>query len=180
MQDSKHSSKQSSHNNQKEETAGLPSLRRRGFRGGFPLKGRTYAIIFVILSLIGFTDATYLTLKHYSGTAITCSLTHGCDEVTSSAYSEIFGIPVALFGALFYLTIILLSVYFFDKKKEATLTLISKLTWLGLGAAVYFTAIQAFVLHAWCQYCIASAITSTMLFITGMTYLYNTSIFATR
>ncbi len=135
-------------------------------------RNKKCALIFLILAIFGFADATYLTLKHFSGTAITCSLTHGCDEVTNSSYSEVFGIPVALFGALFYLTVILLSVYFFDKGKEVVLQLISKLTWFGLGAAIYFTYIQAFILHAWCQYCIGSALTSTLLFITGMTYLY--------
>ena len=159
MPHSKHSSKQNSHNNQEEDVHKTPTTRNL-----------RYATIFLFLAILGFADATYLTIKHFSGTAVTCSLTQGCDVVTGSVYSEIFGIPVALFGALFYLSIILLSVYFFDKKHERALQCISKITWLGLGAAIYFSAIQAFVLQAWCQFCILSAITSTLLFITGMKY----------
>ncbi len=158
MQDSNLSSKQSSQNSEEQVVKKNP-------------REKKFALLFLILAIFGFADATYLTLKHFSGTAITCSLSQGCGEVTSSAYSEVFGIPVALFGALFYLTVILLSVYFLDRKKEEVLRLISKLTWLGLGAAIYFTSVQAFILHAWCQYCIVSAITSTLLFITGMIYL---------
>lgn len=174
MQHSNLSSKQNSQNNVSEKKEILPPLRGES-EGGSSQKakrGKMFAFVFLILALIGFADATYLTLKHFNGGPITCSLTHGCDEVTSSAYSEIFGIPVALFGALYYLGVILLAVLYLDKKKEQVLSLISKLTWIGLGAAIYFTYIQAVILNAWCQYCIGSAITSTLLFITGMTYLH--------
>ncbi len=133
------------------------------------------ALCFLVLALLGFADATYLTLKHYSGTPITCSLTHGCDIVTSSAYSEIFGIPVALLGALYYLSVILLSIFVLDRKNPKILRLISHFTWVGLGASVYFIIVQAFILNAWCQYCIGSAITSTSLFVVGMVYLKHTS-----
>jgi len=128
-------------------------------------------MLFLAFSLLGFIDATYLTIKHFSGEAITCNLTHGCDVVTSSVYSEVFGIPLALAGALYYILIFLLAIYYFDTKKQLVLTYISLLTPIGLLASAYFTYIQAFVLHAWCQYCIGSAITSTFLFIIGMVYL---------
>lgn len=133
--------------------------------------GKIFATLFFVFALIGFVDATYLTIKNIRGESIECSLTYGCNTVTSSIYAEIFGIPVALFGAIYYLSVILLSVFFLDKKKEYTLYIISKLTWIGLIASAYFIFIQAFVLRAWCQYCIVSAITSTLLFIIGTIYI---------
>lgn len=133
-----------------------------------------FALAFLLIATIGFADATYLTVKHYTGSPITCSIVHGCDIVTSSPYSELFGIPVALFGALYYLTIILLSVAFFDKKRPKFLALLSKLTLLGLLAAIYFVSLQAFVLHAYCLYCLGSALSSTILCILGMIYLKKT------
>jgi len=168
MQDSKRSSTQSSQNNSplssdKKENSALNASQKK------------YVFAFVVFALLGFADATYLTLKHYSGSPITCSLTHGCGVVTASAYSELFGIPVALLGALYYLSVILLSIFVLDRKNPNILRLISQFTWVGLGASVYFIIVQAFLLHAWCQYCIGSAITSTSLFIVGMVYLRHTS-----
>jgi len=130
-----------------------------------------WAMFFLLVSLLGFVDSTYLAVKKLSGSPVTCTIVHGCDTVTSSSYSEVFGIPVALFGSLFYLSILVLSVAYLDKKKGRLLQCAAKLTWVGLFASLYFMTVQAIILHAYCIYCIGSAITSTLLFITGMTYL---------
>lgn len=130
-----------------------------------------WAIFFLVVALLGFIDSTYLAVKKLSGTPVTCTIVYGCDTVTSSVYSEIFGIPVALLGSIFYLTIFILSVAYLDRKKEKLLSCISKLTWIGLLASVYFMVVQAFILQAYCIYCIGSAITSSTLFVGGMTYL---------
>jgi len=190
MQDSNLSSTQNSHDSTKKtlppnlvlnkveermERVCKDELRLCGGRSSSQKKGTIYALLFFILAILGFADATYLTVKNLQGEYIVCSLTHGCDIVTSSPFAEIFGIPVALFGALYYLTVLLLSVLFLDKKKEQTLRIISKLTCIGLGASLYFMFIQAFVLRAWCQYCIGSAITSMILFVIGMVYLKKSS-----
>ena len=127
--------------------------------------------LFALLSLVGVLDAGYLTVEHFRGQTPACNLLHGCEIVTTSTYSEVAGVPVARFGVFFYLVILGLSVYYFDKRNRETLTLLSRLTPLGLAAAVYFTSIQAFVLQAWCQWCIGSAITSTLLFLLGWYYL---------
>jgi uncharacterized membrane protein len=152
MQDSNLSSKQNSQN-------------KKG------KKAMIFAMFFLIVSLLGFTDSTYLAIKKLTGSPVTCTIVHGCDTVTSSVYSEIFGIPIALLGSFFYLSIILLSVAYLDKRKEKTLRLTAKLTWIGLFASSYFVFVQAVLLQAWCIYCIGSAITSTILFIIGMCYL---------
>ncbi len=172
--DSKHLSKPNLQSSEKEKNEILPPSRGE-LEGGYATPTsfqKKIAILFLIVSLLGFIDATYLTIKHFSGEAITCSLTNGCDAVTNSVYSEIFGIPLALAGALYYLLIFLLAIYYFDTKKQIILKNISFLTPIGLIASAYFTYIQAFILHAWCQYCIGSAITSSLLFLTGMIYLY--------
>ena len=125
------------------------------------------------VGLLGFIDATYLTIKHYTKGEVACSITQGCDIVTSSIYSEVFGIPVALFGSLFYLTMVIAMIAYIDRGHEKILRLASWFTIAGLLASIYFVSLQAFVLHAWCQYCIGSAITSTTLFVLGMIYLYH-------
>ena len=128
-------------------------------------------VFFPVLSAAGFIDATYLTIKHFLGTPIPCSILQGCEQVTNSPYSLIFGIPVALFGALYYLAILLLAVIYIDSRKPSVLKLLACLTPFGFLASLWFVYLQIFVIKAICLYCMVSATTSTILFILGMCYL---------
>lgn len=131
------------------------------------------AIFFLVLSAIGFLDATYLTIEHYRGNIPPCTI-EGCEIVLTSAQSQVAGIPVSLAGSLYYLTILLLSIAYLDGKKEGLIRLASKLTILGFVASLYFVYLQFFVIKEICQYCMASAGTSTLLFILGMYILLKT------
>lgn len=125
-------------------------------------------IIFLVLALVGFLDASYLTLEHYRGTVPPCSIIRGCEKVTTSQFSQVLGIPVALLGACYYLLIIILAIAYLDTKKTRLLTLAGALTPIGLLASLWFVYIQWRVIGAWCLYCLGSATTSTLLFVLGM------------
>lgn len=129
----------------------------------------------LLCSVLGFLDATYLTVEHYRGVIPACTVVNGCEKVLTSAYSTVFGIPVALGGAFFYLVIIFLLLFYFDTKKSSILLLAARLTPLGFAASVYFFSLQAFIIHSWCLYCLGSAITSTLLFIMGTTLAFKKS-----
>lgn len=122
----------------------------------------------LVFSFIGFLDSTYLTIQHYRGALIGCSILSNCEEVTTSEYSVIAGIPLALLGALYYLTIFLLTIAYFDTKHSRILTVIPLLTILGFVASLILVYLQVFVIHALCLYCLMSALTSTGLFILAM------------
>ena len=128
-------------------------------------------ILFLPVSAIGFVDATYLAAKHYLGSPVSCNLLKGCEQVTSSQYSAIFGVPVALLGSIFYLTILIISIIYFDTKKEKVFLLASMLTPVGFLASLWFIYLQVFVIRALCLYCMVSATTSTTLFILSLLYL---------
>ncbi len=132
---------------------------------------KTFTYLFLLFALLGFLDASYLTIEHYRGVVPPCAIVSGCETVTTSAYSVLFGIPVALLGALYYLMIIVLSILYLDSKKEKILKILARATVLGLLASAYFVYIQGFVLHAWCLYCLGSATTSTLLFIVGRLFM---------
>ena len=68
-------------------------------------------LIYAILAsaFIGFLDSAYLTILHYQHVIPPCTVTNGCETVLTSSYSQIFGIPIALLGAGFYISIIVLS-----------------------------------------------------------------------
>lgn len=121
-------------------------------------------VLFFVVALLGFTDATYLTIEHYLNQIPPCAIT-GCETVLTSPYSVMAGIPVSLLGSIYYLIILVAMMVYFDTKKEVVLRGTLIFTVAGLLSSIYFTAIQAFVLNAYCQYCLLSALTSTLLFI---------------
>jgi len=123
------------------------------------------------LGAAGFIDATYLTVKHFLGGPIPCSILKGCEQVTTSQYATVFGVPVALLGSFYYLTILILAAIYFDSRKPAVLKLLASLTPFGFLASLYFVYLQIFIIKAICLYCMVSATTSTILFILGMVYL---------
>ena len=130
-----------------------------------PIKKLTIA--FTVFAVIGFFDATYLTMKHFFGGIVPC-LTGGCELVTTSEYSLILGIPVALLGAIYYFSQLILMIAHFESKSLVPVKLASRLTILGLLASVYFVSLQLFVIHAICDKCMLSAASSTALFIIGL------------
>ncbi len=118
----------------------------------------------IAVSFVGFLDATYLTANHYIDAPLPCSVLEGCEQVTNSEYSVVFGIPVALGGALYYLLILILSIAYFDTRRRGLLHAIIPFTALGFLASVWFVYLQLFVINAICLYCMLSALTSTILF----------------
>jgi uncharacterized membrane protein len=124
--------------------------------------------IFIIVSFIGFTDAAYLTIADLTGKTLECSIIHGCGVVTHSRFSHILGIPVALIGTVYYLSIFLSTIWYLDKKNILLLKYSTTFTSLGLIASAWFVYVQAAILHAWCQFCLISAVCCTILFIVGM------------
>jgi uncharacterized membrane protein len=78
---------------------------------------RWLRVSILVVALIGFLDAVYLTANHYLGVVPPCFVVQGCEQVTTSSYSLILGIPVALLGSIYYLVIFALAIRFIEKKQ---------------------------------------------------------------
>lgn len=126
-----------------------------------------FIIFFTIVSFLGFLDATYLTAQHYMGAIPPCVITTGCETVLTSEHSVIFGVPTALWGAIYYLLIFILAVLTLDLKQPEIIRIAAYITPLGFFASLYFVYLQFFVIKEICSYCMISAATSTTLFILG-------------
>lgn len=114
----------------------------------------------LVLSFLGFLDATYLTIIHFQNQIPPCT-TDGCETVLTSSYAEIAGIPIALLGALYYVAI------FFSiltGRDSLAFFIVS----LGFIASCILFSLQLFVIHAFCTYCLVSAGITTLLFITSI------------
>jgi len=129
-------------------------------------------IVALIIAVLGFIDAAYLALEYYSGEIPPCSIVEGCEKVLTSEYAKVAGIPVALGGAIFYLLVLIGLFAYLEGKNEKLLRYALILTAIGFLSTLYFLFIQAFVLEAFCLYCLGSAISSTLLFVMAI-YIFS-------
>ena len=115
-----------------------------------------------LLCLAGLADATYLAVLAFTGVTAACSGQAGCFEVLGSTYAKVAGIPVALFGVLGYFTAFTFATFAAFNYKRAP-KLFSLTVCLLFGATLWFLYVQAFVLHAYCRFCLFSAAITFLL-----------------
>lgn len=125
-------------------------------------------IVFLVIAFIGFSDAAYLVVQHYSGQLPVCSEVNGCDVVAMSDYATIVGIPVALFGAIFYALMLVLGVAWLDTKKPVVLKLLLLFTIPAFLFTVWLIYHMFFSIEAICIYCLLSASTTTLILILSL------------
>ena len=122
------------------------------------MKNRSGAI--AVLAFVGMIDALYLSIKRNAG-PIPCHVTRGCTDVLTSKYSEIAGIPLSWFGLAFYLVIFSLAVFTIFEDPRRPLEQVAGWIFYLAGAALVVSAllvgVQAFILKAFCEYCLLSA-----------------------
>ena len=128
-------------------------------------KARTSVVfywILAIIALLGLADATFLTVAHLTGDDAVCGSFAGCSTVLGSAYATIKGIPTAAFGAMAYFTVFssaILAAFGYTRARGFLVTLVAVM----LIASLYFLYLQAFVLHAFCPFCLFSAAMTFLL-----------------
>lgn len=117
-----------------------------------------------IVALAGMVDAIYLTIHHYNAEPVPCGGPFDCEMVLTSPYAEIYGIPLAAFGAAAYFTAFSLAILaaFGDRRMWNFYGVVATLM---AAFSCWLVFLQAFRIGAYCQYCLISAATSVTLFI---------------
>jgi len=124
------------------------------------------AIAFV--ATIGVGVATYITIADSGGGAPACVAGgHGCATVAESEYSHIAGVNVAIFGIVGYVLILATAFFVSDAVRLAGFALALG----GFGFSVYLTYLEIWEIEAICQWCVASAVLMTILFVLNATRL---------
>ena len=113
-------------------------------------------VIIALLSLAGLADAIYLTVEHLTGQSVRCTIIAGCSEVLSSSYAVVGGYPLASIGALAYFSVFSLAILTLFGYRIAGLLFIPLVAVMCL-VSLWLIYLQAFVIHAFCQYCLLSA-----------------------
>jgi vitamin-K-epoxide reductase (warfarin-sensitive) len=110
-----------------------------------------------ILAVCGIVVSS-VSLQHHYATSKTayCEIgeTFNCDIVNRSAYSSIFGIPVALIGMLGYGALAGLATVY--RERPETPAMLFGSAGAGLVFALYLTYIEGRVLGVWCILCLSS------------------------
>lgn len=127
------------------------------------------------IATVGAVITAYLTIVKLTEGTAACP-TKGCDIVLASPYASLFGLPLALFGLIGYVSMIVFAItpLLFNSSDQKKLR--SNLDkWTGLflfmgGTAMmvfsgYLMYLLAFEIKAACLYCIVSALCSASLFI---------------
>ena len=109
-----------------------------------------------LVAVAGLADATYLTVQALTGETLTCGGSPDCFRVLGSSYAKLGGIPVAMLGALAYFTVFTLATFaaFGYSWAPKFVALIAGAMFL---MTLWFLYVQAFLLHAYCRYCLFSA-----------------------
>ncbi len=150
------------------------------------------SLLFIIFSIVGIADSSFITYEKFAGIIPDCGPGFDCGAVLNSKWSSIGPIPLSLLGLLYYFTVFSLGFLLvaefeiqkplgtlFDKLKLSQKNILRNITTaealflvttFGFGFSIYLVTLMAFVIGAWCKYCVISAAASTLLFITSTVY----------
>jgi uncharacterized membrane protein len=118
----------------------------------------------MILSFLGIADSYYLAYTAITGASLTCTIKglEGCNVVAQSVYSHIFGIPLGVYGVVFYGLMFILSALVLVVSIRFAHDALAGLGIIGLLASIFFLFLQFFVIKALCVYCLGSAAISLL------------------
>lgn len=136
--------------------------------------GLSPRIIF-LLSLAGLAVCIFLAYEYSLPGSITCPIAgNGCDTVRNSIYSTFLNISIPLWGIAFYLVTATLSLWLIEKTGQLIASKLLFITALsGFIFSAYLTYLEAFVILAYCFWCVISAIIATIIFVAAsINFLY--------
>jgi uncharacterized membrane protein len=124
-------------------------------------------LAYSVVALLGLLDSIYLTYTRLLGITPPCgvSIFSGCAVVARSSYSVLLGIPLSVYGIVFYGFALLLSIVLMYKEVLYGKELLLVSATAGLVSSAYFVYVQVYIIKALCIYCVFSALCALILFI---------------
>ena len=124
------------------------------------------------LALLGTSIAFYDAYAIYNGQALWCPPPiDGCNGVAGSLYARIYNLPVGYFAVVYYLYMAgLAALLAFEPLSRALRFAALGYAALGVGFSIYFMILQIAFIHAFCIYCLVSAITTVLLLFTALAH----------
>jgi uncharacterized membrane protein len=129
-----------------------------------------------LLALVGFCIALYLWLYKIGIIGTLQCGSGSCELVQASRYGVLLGVPVAFYGIIGYALIFAVAIIGLQpaqlERRWPTLTL-AALAAGGFLFTLYLTAIELFVLHAICRWCVGSAAVMTVIAAVSVSALFS-------
>jgi uncharacterized membrane protein len=117
-------------------------------------EGRTLRVLLGVLAAIGLLISAYLTWVHFARVAPVCvGGSGGCETVQSSRYATVLGVPVSVLGLVGYAGLLFSALL----RGGPGVYLGFLIALVGTLFSAYLTYLEVFVIHAICQWCVASA-----------------------
>ncbi len=127
-----------------------------------------------ILGLVGVGISAYLTYVHYAKVKAICLPQANCDAVLASPYAQMWGVPLSLIGALMYAFLSALGFLFLRQRNEGE-GLIALGTYAialsGTLYSAYLFYLELFEIHAFCTWCLASALVIVCILVLSLVNL---------
>lgn len=122
----------------------------------------TLRMIATFVAAFGIGVAVYIAIADSGGGSPVCLAGgSGCQTVAESSYSHLFGVNIAAFGIAGYVLLLAASLLRGDAARMGGFGL----ALIGFGYSVYLTWLELFKIEAICQWCVASAVLMTILFV---------------
>jgi uncharacterized membrane protein len=132
--------------------------------------GAGYRVTAFVLCLGGLVAAGYLTYEHFTGsTTLACSDTGAvnCLKVTTSAYSKVLGVPVALLGLIFFVVMTALCSpqgWVLSQVRPVVGRLRIVAAGVGVVSVFYLVWAELFRIDAICLWCTGVHVITVVLF----------------
>ena len=125
-------------------------------------------LVVLALAIIGIVDASYDSYAIYMGQALWCPPPiDGCNTVANSPYARVLGVPLGYLGVVYYIGMAAIGAMLIDAPFLRGPRVLA-LAYAGFGvlASSVFFYIQFNYIHAFCIYCVISALLTVFLAIT--------------
>ena len=135
-------------------------------------RGAFAPYLMLVFALIGVADAFYDSYAIYNDQLLWCPPPiDGCNTVAGSPYARIRGVPLGYLGFVYYLCMFAIAALLALAPSSRGLRL-SALLFAAMGVcfSIYFMYLQFNFIHAFCIYCLISAVLTLLLLIVALAH----------
>jgi uncharacterized membrane protein len=132
-----------------------------GYDGGTTMTRTALLALLLLLTFLGIADAWYLAQAALQGAPLICDIAgakslSGCNQVAQSSYSQFLGLPLALYGVVFYSALFVIASVLLATPLRVLYRVAIGLGAIGFLLSFYFLFLQIFIIKALCIYCMGS------------------------
>jgi uncharacterized membrane protein len=130
--------------------------------------------VMLVLAVTGIVDAGYDSYAIFTDQALWCPPPiDGCNTVASSPYARILGIPLGYLGVVYYVGMAATAALMaFTSLRDAMRSPALVYAAAGLLGSATFFYIQFNYIHAFCIYCMISALLTVLLFAAALMHYF--------